>query len=457
MTIGNVDEATAYLDGLINRERSVDYAYRRLDLRPIEALLEALGRPDRSLSIIHVAGSKGKGSTCLFAESILRALGESTGAFTSPHLEHWTERFRIDGQPITDATLVAAVQRLQPAVERLREGPVETRPSFFDATTAIALLVFAEARVDRVLLEVGLGGRLDSTNAVTPAVTCVTSIELEHTDKLGETEAEIAGEKAGILKPGVPAVVGPLREAARSVVHARAAEVAAPVRQAGRDFSWAPAPAAAQGEHAAWRFESEATGDLFFALPVPGAAAGTNAALAIACVQALGAWDEASVARAAARGLGTCRLPGRTERLDRDPRVLVDAAHTQRSSEALAEVLETLAPDGYDLVLSVSADKALAAFLAPLLRSGRVGRIVTTRAEPTRSLPARELAEIVAAALADISSDSAFMPEVAAIDAPEAALREARASLAPGHLLVATGSVYLAGIARRVLGAEPAA
>ena len=201
-------EATRYLDGLINRERTGDYVYSRLDLRPIEALLDAIGRPQDALSVLHVAGSKGKGSTCLLAESILAALGERVGTFTSPHLESWIERFRIDGREVDEASLVAAVERVRPAVDALRDGPPETRPSFFDATTAIAFVLFAEAGVDRAVIEVGLGGRLDSTNVVRPAVTCITSIELEHTDKLGSTEAAIAGEKAGILKSGVPAEIG---------------------------------------------------------------------------------------------------------------------------------------------------------------------------------------------------------------------------------------------------------
>merc|ERR1711969_174007 len=135
------------------------------------------------------------------------------GTFTSPHLRSWTERFRVDGQDVSEERLVRAVERVRAPVDAMRagSGPV---PSFFDATTAVAWLIFADAGVDYAVVEVGLGGRLDSTNVVQPAVTCVTSIELEHTDRLGETQAAIAGEKAGILKPGVPAVVGGLKEEA---------------------------------------------------------------------------------------------------------------------------------------------------------------------------------------------------------------------------------------------------
>lgn len=448
--IRTLDDAAAYLEGLINRERATDYAYRRLDLRPIEALLDALGRPDESLSIIHVAGSKGKGSTCLFAESLLLALGEHVGTFTSPHLTSWVERFRIDGRAIDGATLAAAVERIRPIVESLREGPEETRPSFFDATTAVALLLFAEAGVDRVLLEVGLGGRLDSTNAVTPDVCCITSIELEHTDKLGDTEALIAAEKAGILKTGVPAVVGPLRDEAMSVVLTRAAQVGTQLRILGNDYRVGFGTAADE----ALRLDSIDGFRVSCGLSTPGEAARTNAGLAIACVRALGVHGDEAIARACRTGVAACTLPGRIERLAADPLVIVDSSHTARSAAELAKTLDELAPGGFDLVLSVSGDKELENVLAPLLEAPGRGQIVTTRAEPTRSLPADWLAKRIDE-LAERRGLGWNAIAPLAIEDPEEAVRVARARLAPGRMLCATGSVYLAGVARRVLGGAP--
>lgn len=437
-----LEDATGYLDGLINRERQTDYAYRRLDLEPIRALLEGLGRPDASLSIIHVAGSKGKGSTCLFAESILRALGESVGTFTSPHLVSWVERFRINGEPISDATLIGAVEQVRPIVEALCVGPVETRPSFFDATTAVALLVFAAAEVDRVLLEVGLGGRLDSTNIVDPVVTCISSIELEHTDKLGETETEIAREKAGILKPGIPAIVGWLRPEAMTSVEKSAAAAGAPItalpeRLAIESSTNAPGVT---------RFRFVDDFEVETALATPGAVARQNAALALACVRALDAYPGDELQRAATDGLANCRLPGRMEILASDPAVLVDAAHTERSAIALAAELTELAQDGFDLLVSVSADKQLDAFLAPLLV--RVRCVWATCADPVRSLPADLLAKRVSLLARELGRSI----DVEAIADPVVAARRARESLAPNYRLVAAGSVYLAGVARRVLG-----
>jgi len=185
-------QAGAWLSGLVNLEMQPALPSSRIDLAAIRALTRRLGNPERGLPVIHIGGSKGKGSTALFVESILRAAGRRVGTFTSPHLECWTERFRLDGADVSGPRLAAAVDRLRPHVEALREEMPDRAPSFFDATTAAALLLFAEARVDFAVLEVGLGGRLDSTNICEPLLTCITSIELEHTDRLGTTLAEIA-------------------------------------------------------------------------------------------------------------------------------------------------------------------------------------------------------------------------------------------------------------------------
>ncbi len=438
--ITNLAEASSYLDGLINRERTGDYVYDRLDLRPIEALLDAIGRPQDSLSVIHVAGSKGKGSTCLLTESILEALGERVGTFTSPHLESWIERFRVGGREVDEERLVATVRRVRPAVDALCEGPTETRPSFFDATAAIAFTLFAEANVDRAVIEVGLGGRLDSTNVVRPAVTCITSIELEHTDKLGTTEAAIAGEKAGILKPGVQAVLGELGADAEEVIRKRAEQVGAPVWARGRFFDVSAVPASPSSQRI--RFESQGWEPIEAMLPSPGAAAVANAGLAIACVRALGVYSEAAVREAVQRGLARAALPGRIEILRNDPAVIIDAAHTERSARVVVDALTTLAPEGYDLLFSISTDKNVDAVLAVLLPGAR--RIWLTRADALRSVDPAELAIKVRAHRPELQVDVVLDPAAAA--------RSARAALQGGRRLCAVGSVYLAGIARRVLG-----
>ncbi len=437
-------DASAYLEGLINHERRPGFAYARLDLKPIRVLLDRLGRPEESLSVIHIAGSKGKGSTCLFTEAILLALGERVGTFTSPHLESWVERFRIDAEPVDEERLVSAVRRVRPIVEELRSGPAETLPSFFDATTAVAFLLFAEASVDRALIEVGLGGRLDSTNVVQPAVTCITSIELEHTDKLGETEAEIAGEKAGILKPDRPVILGSLRTDAARVIRARASRIGARVLARGEDFSILPS-SDRSGRNAFVFQASESLGarlEIRATLGVPGEAAIGNAGLAIACVRALDVHSDAALQKAARDGLGQCALPARIEVLANDPQVIVDAAHTAESARTLADALKVLAPNGFELILSVSSDKNLSALLDALLPA--TGRLWVTQAESIRSMDADLLAKSVL--------ERAPTLAVEVVADPEEAARRARAALPPGSHLCAAGSIYQAGIVRRVLG-----
>jgi dihydrofolate synthase/folylpolyglutamate synthase len=434
-----LEEAEAWLEGLINVERAPDNPYRRLSLAPVTLLLERLGNPERLLSVVHVAGSKGKGSTALLAESVLRAAGERVGTFTSPHLERWTERFRIDGGEVPEASLAAALEAIRPHVEALRADEAAPDPSFFDATTAAALLLFRDAAVERVVLEVGLGGRLDSTNVVDPAVCCITSIELEHTDKLGDTLAAIAAEKAGIVKAGRPVVTGRLPAEAAAVVAARAAALGAPLAVLGRDFEveilGAPTLRGARIRLRDGDLETEA------ALGVAGRHQADNAALAIASVRRLAAHGPEALAAAARQGLAQVALPGRIEVLGERPWLVVDAAHTERSAAALADALTGLARRRTRLVLSVSADKRLEAILGWLLPLA--DEVFVTRAEPLRSLDPAQVARAVRAA-------SPSLP-LHAVPNPFVAVRAASEGLGAEDLLLVTGSVYLAGIARRIL------
>ncbi|HKJ24980.1 MAG TPA: Mur ligase family protein, partial [Myxococcota bacterium] len=386
----------------------------------------------------HVAGSKGKGSTALLAEALLRARGERVGTFTSPHLSSWTERFRIDGREVAEARLVAAVDALRPHVEALRAGPPEGVPSWFDVTTAAAFWIFRDAGVGRAVVEVGLGGRLDSTNVVEPQVACITTIEREHTRYLGETLAAIAGEKAGIIKPGRPVVMGDLAPEAGAVVEARAKGQGAPLARLGQDFSVEVLAADADGLALHLR---DGELELDVRLPILGAHQAANAALALACAKRLPGVEAGGLGEAATRGFASARLPGRVERLAADPPVIVDGAHTPASARALAAALALLPQRKRRLVLSVSADKDLPEILAPLL-PGAV-EVTVTRAEPTRSLDPKDVAAVV----------RRLAPGVAlrAIPNPFLALRSARERQAADEILCAAGSVYLAGIARRVL------
>jgi dihydrofolate synthase/folylpolyglutamate synthase len=441
--IRNLSDAAAYLEGLIDVEKRPDWPYRRFSLAPIHALLERLGHPERGLSVLHIAGSKGKGSTALYAEAVLRAGGRTTGTFTSPHLESWTERFRIDGRNVSEAALAAAVERVRPHVDALRAESPDVSPTFFDATTAVALLLFAEAGLDHVILEVGLGGRLDSTNACQPEVTCVTSIELEHTDRLGHTLAAIAGEKAGIVKPGVPVVVGELPAEARAVVEARAEDEGAPLVRVGEEVRVRVEDQGLDGSRLQLE-DGEFSGS--FAVPQLGPVAPVNAALALACVRRLSTGLSAGAFEAAGReGLTRARLPARLEIVSRSPWVIVDGAHTPASAALLRQALGAIGHP-VDFVLSVSANKQLDALLRELVAGA--ASVTTTQAEPARSLDACALADRLEALAPDLP--------VRVEPDPAAAVVQARRRADAKHTLCIAGSIYLAGIARRVLRSSEA-
>lgn len=435
--IRSVEEAGEWLEGLINVEKRPDWPYARMDLGPIRALLDRVGSPERDLACLHIAGSKGKGSTALFAEALLTAVGEKVGTFTSPHLERWTERVRIGGCDVEGAALADAVERVRPHVEALREADPTRAPTFFDATTAAALVCFCEAGVDRAVLEVGLGGRLDSTNVVTPQVACITSIELEHTDRLGGTLAAIAGEKAGILKPGVPAVIGQLPSEALAVVEARAKQLGVELSRAGVDFEGR----AARGGRLMLR-DGPLAVETTLRSPAPHQA--HNAALALACVRRASGVEDGALREHAAAALAGAALPGRAELLRRSPCILVDAAHTAASARALARVLEELGSPPTRFVLSISVGKDTAAILEALLPFAE--SVTATRAEPARSLAPTAVAEAIRAVASEVP--------VRVVPNPHRALRAAAEGLPAGVCLCAAGSTYLAGIARRVLADE---
>lgn len=424
MNLETLSDAERYLDGLINREKKTQYDYERLGLGPIRALLAATGHPERDLPCVLVAGSKGKGTTTLAVEQLLRAAGRRVGTFTKPHLESWRERFRIDGELVGEAELIAALSAMQPAIEALR-GDTERCPSFFDVTVALALRLFRDAGADVGAIEVGLGGRLDSTNAVDARVTVVTAIQLEHTDKLGDTLEAIGREKAGIFRAKAPALHGPLAPDAWGALAAQAIAVDAPLE-----------------EVRAHGVRADASGIRFqladgraLASPVLGAHQATNLALA---VRAAETFLGRPLARRELESLEGLRLPARIERIGE---AILDDAHTPDSARALRETLASLWPDArWVFVLSISRDKDAAGIVAELAPVTRA--CVATAAEASRSIDPEEIASFAwASGIAEV----AIEPE------PLRALERARALLVEGDRLAVAGSVFLAGALRRHL------
>lgn len=383
----------------------------KLGLANIRRLLGELGLPEPGARVLHVAGTNGKGSTCALAESVLRAAGHRTGLFTSPHLVSFCERVRIDGEPVAEAEAAAGIAKL-----RALTGGWEEQPTFFEFATALALMVFARHAVDSIVLEVGLGGRLDSTNAVTPDVCAITPVAYDHRHILGDTLAQIAGEKAGIFKLGVPAVSSPQREEAREVLVEKSLEagVAPPLQFV--DAPWTASPVALPGEHQRW-----------------------NAALAVAALRA-GGFDRIGDA-AIERGLAGARWRARFERFE-GGRLVVDGAHNGAGAEALVEAWREVYGDRRPtVVFGAAANKELPELVAPLV--GLAAGFVMTKADSPRSA---EPAELVALLPEGVEAESA--PEVAE------ALSRARAT---GRPVLVAGSLFLAGEAVALLDGERAA
>ncbi len=404
-------------------------------------MLTRLGNPQQGLRIVHIAGSKGKGSTALMLEAILQAAGWRTGLFTSPHLQRWSERFHLNGRDVDEDRYTAILEQLRLPVQTLHRENPDQAPAFFDAATAAALLLFQQTKVDCAIMEAGIGGRLDATTIVQPEIICITSVELEHTDKLGDTIAAIAREKAGIIKPGVPVIMGRLPPTAANEVIARAQELGSPLLRLGEELEVDMQPSGDIGMSLSIRIQNH---KLKARLPLPMAPhQADNAALAVACAQGLLAptvWNEA-----VNRGLSQVCLPGRSEILRRQPWVLVDAAHTCASAQALAMTLNALPARPIHLLLSLSISKDPWTVCAPLLSLAE--SVTVTQADRLRSLPA----DAVAASLRH--QHPAISVHI--VSEPTRAVQYAYGILPPQGLLCITGSVYMAGLGRSVLTLTP--
>jgi len=406
------------LERLYGLERRKD----KLGLDGSLALMRALGEPHRRFRSVHVAGTNGKGSVCARIERVLREAGIRTGLFTSPHLVDFRERIRVNGQWADEARLAERLEHIQ----SLPEGRERT---FFEVCTALAFDDFAARGVEWAVVEVGLGGRLDCTNVITPEVCAITSIGLDHTEILGGTLEEIAAEKAGIVKPGVSVVVAPgldprALEVIERIAESRGAEVvraAAPAE---------PDRAAADGASTA-RF--------------PGAHQRANLATSLAVLDVLARRGVATPAAAVRRGLERARWPGRFERCPAEPRLWWDGAHNLDGVRALISTWrETFSEPPGAIVLALSRDKDAAGVMRELALAWPRASCLMTRSRSERALDPAELASLASAA------------GLAATTAPgvAAALERALSSSGKGRVLL-TGSLFAVGEAMEALGGAP--
>ena len=439
--------------GRIDYERAlaVPYRTREFKLDRMRRLLSLVGNPERGMRIIHVAGTKGKGSTSSILSGILMAAGFRVGLFTSPHLNRIEERMAVDSQPCTADELVGLVERLRPAVAVMDQEAARQQektgddgdggPTYFELATAMGLLLFADRKVDMAVLEVGLGGRLDSTNVCEPVVAVITSISFDHTRQLGNTLAAIAREKAGIIKPGVPVVSGVIEPEPRDVIREVCRRQNAPLVELGRDFDFQYLPGR-EPDGCRVNFDGQSSRYEGIRLGLIGRHQAANAAVALAVVEQLRLQGWAIPDDAARKGLADTRCPGRVEVLSRRPLVIVDTAHNRASIEALVKTLdESFAARRKLLIFATTQEKDIDGMLATL--KGRFDRVLFTRyLNNPRGVCPRELCEHWTAA-------GGCAAEV--YEHPDEAWQKAMAWALPDNMICLTGSFYIVSELRPVI------
>ena len=383
----------------------------KFGLASIRALLARLGNPDHAFRSIHIAGTNGKGSVTAMVDSVLRRAGHRSARYTSPHLIDLSERFVIDGRAVAAAEMARAAGDVRQAIEAaIADGLLSAQPTFFEATTAMAFDMFRRAGVEFAVIEVGLGGRLDSTNVIDPVVTAITSIDFDHQQYLGTTLAEIAGEKAGIIKPGVPVVVGDVVPEAFAVIERIA-------RERGAELIRADAAARDYGP---------------IRLGLRGAHQRANAQVAMRVIETLERLGVAIGTDAIVDGLTTVTWPGRLEHrsLADGGEIILDAAHNPAGASALASYLRTPreAPKP-TLVFAAMRDKDVDGMLTVLLPA--VGRVIVTRPSNPRSADPAELAARIRALAPALAVEVVRSPGLAVVAAPRdvAARRRRRIDL----------------------------
>jgi len=461
------------------RAKSIPYSGRDFKLARMHELLGRLADPQQRLAIVHIAGTKGKGSTAAMLSAALTGTGHRVGRFTSPHLERLEERLAVDDQPCSADELVALVNRLRPVVAEMdREAAAGGGhgPTYFELTTAMALLHFVARDCALAVLEVGLGGRLDSTNVCTPLVSVITSISFDHTAQLGNTLAKIAAEKAGIIKPGVPVVSGVIQGEPRDVIRQTCERVGAPLRELGVDFdvtyhppmhlertpasariefqqrSPRPVPSipsgcSSEGERRGAGSAAASPAELravsnprslsphsSFTLPLHGRHQAANAGLALAVIDELREQGWRLPEDAVREGLASLRWPARAEVVARRPAVVLDVAHNPASVAALIELLgESFSVARRHAIFAATLEKDVPAMLAPLLEHFDTVALTRYVSNP-RSVPPAELAAL---------AERLGAPRPPVFDDPHDAWRAVRDSAGPNDLICITGSFFI--------------
>ncbi|MBN2098159.1 MAG: bifunctional folylpolyglutamate synthase/dihydrofolate synthase [Dehalococcoidia bacterium] len=399
------------------------------DTSRIEALLEKLGQPHLAAESVHIAGTKGKGSTAAMIASILTASGHKTGLYTSPHLHSFTERIRIDGQHISEAGLAALVQKLKPEFDAFNQLGMHGELTTFEILTAMAFVYFKDQRVDFQVLETGLGGRLDATNVVLPRACAITSISLDHTEVLGNTLAQIAAEKAGIIKPGCVVVSAPQVPEVHGVMSSVCRQREARLIEVGQDLVWR----LTERSDSSQSFKvTGLRGSYDLAIPLLGEHQLDNATVACGVAETLAGLGVRISASGIATGLSQVSWPGRLQVLQRNPLLVVDGAHNADSAMNLVKALpQYFRFDDVILVFGTSREKDISSMVDALLPIS--GKVIVTQSRNPRAADAAALA----AAFCKIGVKAREVQPVGS--AVSLALREA----GPADLVCVAGSLFL--------------
>lgn len=438
------EAAQRFLDARVNIERTkpARVGADAFKLDRMRALLDRLDNPERVTRFVHIAGSKGKGSVTEMLAACLSSCGYATGVFTSPHLVDVRERVRIDDRLIDEGSFQDLMSRLAHASSKLPRSMGE--PTYFELMTAMAFLYFAEQAVDIAVMEVGLGGRLDCTNVITPEVCAITAIQLEHTALLGDTLDKIAREKAGIIKPGIPAITIPQRDEVMLALRDTAEQVGAPLSVLGQDvdFSWRFEASPDLGPHARVCLSSPRSAYEHLPVPLQGEHQAYNCGLALGLLDALRDRGFDVPERQVALGLAKTPRHGRMELAWDAPRIILDGAHTPESLEGLIKAIGAhVRYDSMVMVYGCAADKNVAQMLT------RIGlgadKVIFTRSTTNpRAMDPQDLHRL----FGEISGKMAQVaPNL------EEALNLAARAVGRDDLICVTGSFYLVGEAKRYL------
>ncbi len=418
--------------------RGMRYSPEQFDLGRMRAFVQALGNPERAYPSIHVAGTKGKGSVASMCTAALLAGGYRVGLYTSPHLHDYAERIQVNERPIPHEDLTALVDEVRPAIESI------PKLTTFEITTALAFLYFQQQKVQAAVLEVGLGGRLDATNVVNPRVTVITSLSYDHTQILGNTLAEIAGEKAGIIKPSVPVVLAPQKEEARQVIKRIAAERSAPLIEIGKDYHFTSLEHTLEGQSLRVWMDSDHRGGEDLHIPLLGGHQVENAATAYATLQVFSRRSLPLTDTMIRQGFASTVWPGRFEVLQRHPPVVVDSAHNRDSALRLRQALDDYFPGiAVVMVFGASEDKDITGMFAELM-SPRVKEVIATKSFHPRAIEPERVVEIAS----QFGKPARIVPDIP--DAVEQALQLAGET----QMVLVTGSIFVVAATREAWAAR---